>query len=95
MKEFDLQVNESKTIKDSINGYIHNLTKYLEMDYELQDYLFKGFKIKYRVKQTVNYTEIILAFPNDFVYPISVNLNIEDLPDLIKLAINIKYVIME
>ena len=95
MKEFDLQVNESRTIKDSINGYIHNLTKYLEMDYELQDYLFKGFEIRYRVKQTIEYTEIILAFPNDFVYSIRLNLNVDDLPDYIGLAINIKYMIME
>ena len=95
MKEFDLQVNESRIIKDSINGYIHNLTKYLEMDYELQDYLFKGFKIKYMVKQTIEYIEIILAFPNDFVYNIRLNLNVDDLPDFVGLAVNIKYMIME
>ena len=95
MKEFDLQVNESRTIKDSINSYIHNLIKYLEMDYELQDYLFKGFEIKHKVKQANDYTEIILAFPNDFVYVFRLNLNVDDLPDLIGLAINIKYAIME
>lgn len=95
MTEFNLQVNESRTIKDSINGYIYNLTKYLEMDYELQDYLFKGFKIKHRVKQTNNYIEIILAFPDDFVYTIRLNLNVDDLPDFIALAINIKYMIMK
>ena len=95
MEEFDLQVNESETIKDSINGYICNLKKYLEMDYELQDYIFKGFEIKHIVKQTIEYTEIILAFPNDFVYSIRVNLNIDDLPDFIGLAVNIKYMIMK
>lgn len=95
MEEFDLQVNESRTIKDSINGYIYNLKKYLEMDYELQDYLFKGFEIRHRVKQTNEYTEIMLAFPNDFVYIIRANLNVDDLPDLIGLAVNIKYMIMK
>ena len=95
MKEFDLQINESRTIRDSINGYIHNLTKYLEMDYELQDYLYKGFKVKYKVKQTNDYTEIMLAFPNDFVYSIRANINVDDLPDYVGLAVNIKYMIME
>lgn len=94
MKEFKTKMNESKTITDFINEYTCRVTKYLEMDYELQDYIFKDFQIKYVIKRKITYTEIMLVFPNDFVYIISVNLNNEDLPDFIELVTNIKYAVI-
>ena len=95
MNNYIKEFNESDIIKNVLNDYINKLVIYLEQDYELQDYLFKGFEIKYRVKQTIEYTEIILAFPNDFVYNICLNLNVDDLPYFIELAAHIKYMIME
>lgn len=91
IKEF----KESDIVKNMLKDYINKLIIYLEQDYELQDYIFVGYKIKYRVEQSFYKTKFTLVFPNDFVYEFSINLNIDDLPFINCLATDIKYVLME
>ena len=90
-KEFD----ESDIIKNTLKDYIDKLIIYLEQDYELQDFIFPNFKIKYKVKQSIFNTEVMLIFPNDFIYVFGVNLNVDDLPYINKLAVDIKFMIIE
>lgn len=91
IKEFE----ESDIVKNMLKDYINKLIIYLEQDYELQDFIFPNFKIKYKVKQSIFNTEVMLVFPNDFVYVFAVNLNIDDLPYINKLAVDIKFMLIE
>lgn len=91
IKEFE----ESDIIKNMLKDYINKLIIYLEQDYELQDYIFVGYKIKYKVKQSFYKTKFTLVFPNDFVYMFGINLNIADLPFINSIATDIKYSIMK
>lgn len=95
MKDYIKQFNESDIVKNMLKDYIDKLIIYLEQDYELQDFIFPNFKIKSKVTQSIFNTEIMLIFPNDFVYVFSVNLNVDDLPYINKLAVDIKYMLME
>ena len=94
IKEFK-EFKESDIVKNMLKDYINKLIIYLEQDYELQDYIFVGYKIKYRVKKDIFNTTFILVFPNDFNYAFAVNLNVDDLPFINHIAIDIKYILME
>ena len=74
-----------------LKDYINKLIIYLEQDYELQDYIFVGYRIKYRVEQNIFKTKFTLVFPNDFVYAFAVN----DLPFINHIAVDIKYMLIE
>lgn len=91
IKDFE----ESDIIKNVLKDYINKLIICLEQDYELQDYIFVGYTIKYRVEQSFYKTKFTLVFPNDFVYEFGINLNIDDLPFINHLATDIKYTLME
>lgn len=91
LKQFD----ESNIVKNMLKDYIETLIIYLEQDYELQDFIFPNFKIHYKVKQSIFNTEVMLIFPNDFVYVFAVNLNVDDLPYINKLAVDIKFMLIE
>lgn len=91
IKDFE----ESDIIKNVLKDYINKLIIYLEQDYELQDYIFVGYKIKYRVVQSFYKIKFTLVFPNDFVYEFGINLNIDDLPFINHIAIDIKHKLME
>lgn len=95
MKDYIKQFDELDIIKNVLNDYINKLIIYLEQDYELQDYIFVGYKIKYRVEQSFYKTKFTLVFPNDFVYEFGINLNIDDLPFINHLARDIKYMLIE
>ena len=95
MKDYIKQFDESDSVKNMLKDYINKLIIYLEQDYELQDYIFIGYRIKYRVKKSVFNTTFILEFPNNFNYAFSVNLNVDDLPYINIVAIDIKYKLME
>lgn len=90
IKEF----KESDIVKNMLKDYINKVIIYLEQDYELQDYIFVGYKIKYRVEQSFYKIKFTLVFPNDFVYEFGINLNIDDLPFINSIATDIKYSIM-
>ena len=91
IKRFD----ESNTVRNMLKDYIDNLITYLEKDYELQEFIFPNFKIKSKVTQSIFNTEIMLIFPNDLTYVFTVNLNVDDLPYIDKLAIDIKFMLIE
>lgn len=91
IKEF----KESDIVKNMLKDYINKLIIYLEQDYELQDYIFVGYKIKYRIEQSFYKIKFTLVFPNDFVYEFGINLNIDDLPFINSIAIDIKYTLIE
>lgn len=95
MDNYIKEFKESDIVKNMIKDYINKLIIYLEQDYELQDYIFVGYRIKYRVEQSFYKTKFTLVFPNDFVYEIDINLNIDDLPFINHLARNIKYMLIE
>lgn len=95
MDKYIRENNESDIIKNVLKDYINKLIIYLEQDYELQDYIFVGYKIKYRIKKGIFNTTFILEFPNDFNYAFTVNLNEDDLPFINHIAIDIKYMLME
>lgn len=40
-------------MENILKDYIDKLIAYLEQDYELQDYIFVGYRIKYRVKKSI------------------------------------------
>lgn len=91
IKDFE----ESDIIKNVLKDYINKLIIYLEQDYELQDYIFVGYKIKYIIKKHIFTTTFILEFPNYFNYAFTVNLNVDDLPFINHIAIDIKHKLME
>ena len=95
MNNYIKEYEESDIVKNMLKDYINKLIIYLEQDYELQDYIFVGYKIKYRVEQSFYKIKFTLVFPNDFVYEFGINLNIDDLPFINHLATDIKYSIME
>lgn len=95
MDNYIKEYEESDIIKNVLKDYINKLIIYLEQDYELQDYIFVGYKIKYRVEQNIFNTKFTLVFPNDFVYVFAVNLNVDDLPFINHIAVDIKYMLME
>lgn len=95
MDNYIKEYEESDIIKNVLKDYINKLIIYLEQDYELQDYIFVGYKIKYRVKKDIFNTIFILEFPNDFNYAFVVNLNVDDLPYINAVAIDIKFMLME
>lgn len=95
MDKYFKTFDESDIVKNMLKDYIDKLIIYLEQDYELQDFIFPNFKIKYKVKQSIFNTEVMLVFPNDFVYAFAVNLNVDDLPFINHLAVDIKYMLME
>ena len=95
MDKYFKTFDESDIVKNMLKDYINKLIIYLEQDYELQDFIFPNFKIKYKVKQSTFNTEVMLVFPNDFVYVFGVNLNVDDLPFINHLATDIKYMLIE
>ena len=95
MDNYIEEYGESDIIKNMLKDYINKLIIYLEQDYELQDYIFVGYKIKYRIEQSFYKTKFTLVFPNDFVYEFGINLNIDDLPFINHLATDIKYMLIE
>lgn len=95
MKNYIKQLDESDIIKNMLKDYIEKLIIYLEQDYELQDYIFVGYKIQYIIKKHIFTTTFILKFPNDFNYAFTINLNVDDLPYINAIAIDIKYKLME
>lgn len=95
MDNYIKEYEESDIIKNVLKDYINKLIIYLEQDYELQDYIFVGYRIKYRVEQNIFNTKFTLVFPNDFVYVFTVNLNVDDLPFINHIAVDIKYMLME
>ena len=95
MDKYIKDSEESFIVKNMLKDYIDKLITYLEQDYELQEYIFVGYKIKYRVKQSIFNTTFILEFPNNFGYAFTVNLNVDDLPFINCIAIDIKYNLMK
>lgn len=95
MDDYIKSFDESNSVKNMLKDYIDKLIIYLEQDYELQDFIFPNFKIHCKVTQSIFNTEIMLIFPNDFVYVFAVNLNVDDLPYINKLAVDIKFMLME
>lgn len=95
MNEYFKQLDESNAVRNMLKDYIDKLIIYLEQDYELQEFIFPNFKIKSKVTQSIFNTEIMLIFPTDFVYAFAVNLNVDDLPYINTLAVDIKYMLME
>ena len=91
MDEYIKGFEESDIIKNVLKDYINKLIICLEQDYELQDYILVGHKIKYKVDKYNFNTTFTLAFPNDLFYAFAVNLNIDDLPNINAVAIDIKY----
>lgn len=95
MDNYIKEYEESDIVKNMLKDYINKLIIYLEQDYELQDYIFVGYKIQYRVEQSFYKIKFTLVFPNDFVYVFAVNLNVDDLPFINHIAVDIKYMLME
>ena len=95
MDKYFKSFDESDIVKNMLKDYIDKLIIYLEQDYELQDFIFPDFKIHYKVTQSIFNTEVMLVFPNDFVYVFAVNLNVDDLPFINHIAVDIKYMLME
>ena len=95
MDKYFKTFDESDIVKNMLKDYIDKLIIYLEQDYELQNYIFADYKIKYKIKQSIFNTEVMLVFPNDFVYVFAVNLNVDDLPFINHIAVDIKYMLME
>jgi len=85
IKDFE----ESDIIKNVLKDYINKLVMYLEQDYELQDYIFVGYKINYIIKKHIFTTTFMLEFPNYFNYAFTVNLNVDVLPNINAVAIDI------
>ena len=53
MDKYFKTFDESDIVKNMLKDYIDKLIIYLEQDYELQNYIFADYKIKYKIKQSI------------------------------------------